>query len=193
MNIRQKIGLILLLVFLSACGGGKTEGQLHSVIFSASASQSSITAEVAKWQDSNNDGICDSPTPLSASTELVFRVTKIDVPQNTNPSPVRVDLIGLIYNPTGTGGTVVHPQIPPRFETRTVIIQPDSSQTVSIKVIDESQTSQIANIMQRGSAFDYQVIMQVRYTEVYSGRTQTYTVNVTLTIKETAEGETCTR
>ena len=190
MNTRQKIGLILLLVFLFACGGGKTEGQLHSVIFSASASPSSITAEVARWQDSNNDGICDTPTPLSASTNLTFNVDKIDAPQNTNPSPVRVDLISLSYNPLGTGA---HPPIPSKSETHSVVIQPGSSQTISIKVIDESQTAEIANLMQRGSAFNYQVIIQVRYTEIYSGRTQTYTVYVTLTIKETAEDETCTR
>ncbi len=184
----------LILLLLASCGGGgpldtDIEGELDSVMVYASPETTTVQGDLLKRVDFNGDNVCD--TVLLSSTPVNLRVKVVPkpfLPETVVPSPVEVEKVQLVYQPKTTGAY-------PLNQTENMVaetVEPDTEVTFPVNIVSEGQADAIVN-SGLPLPMEYYVVMYVTVRELYSGRRETITTGVNLSVGDfITEEENCT-
>lgn len=179
------LGLISILT-LSGCGEevGGGAGSFDTVIATASISTADIDSDVATWTDVNGDGfICTANDTFTVSSDDVTVSiavnTKANLPSTFEASKVSINKVSIAYTPA----TTTTPSLSTQFETLGVVVDPDSTATVSFKVASQElkSSSILSPLVCPGTAiYKYFVTLTFEGVEVNSNRTETFETTLNL-------------
>jgi len=175
-NLRKLVCSFLLSGLMLSCGGGGIEGQLSSVIVSASVVQSSVDADTAFWVDTDGDKVCDTYSIQPTTVDIVVSVEPLpNLPSSLTPSPVEIQRIDVVYSRADS----ISPSIPTEYRLVGMTLSPGSSATIPVEILSQSQKRNLINnyyllrINPSLPIYRYYVNLRVRAREVYSGKTTT--------------------
>lgn len=172
--MRSKVFLLLFAGLILACGN--VEGQLSSVIVSASLEQSSVDADTAFWVDGNDDDVCDYYTIKPTTVNVTVSATPLpNLPDGVPPSPVVVERIDIVYLRADN----TSPDLPEDYRSVGAKVDPDGSTVIAVEVLSQSQKRSLIDtyFLLRSNPnlpiYRYYVTLRIRVREVYSGITST--------------------
>ncbi|MBI5747035.1 MAG: hypothetical protein HZA13_08540 [Nitrospirae bacterium] len=179
------LGLISILLALSGCseevGGGA--GSFDTVIATASVSTADLDSDLATWTDVNGDGfVCGANDTFTVSSDDVtvdIAVdTKANLPSTREASKVSINKVSIAYSPANT----TTPSLSTQFETLGVVVDPDSTATVSFKVAsqDLKKSSILSPLVCSNTIYTYFVTLTFEGVEVDTNRTETFETTLNL-------------
>ncbi len=178
-GFRLIYSLLLSTTFIIGCGS--QEAMISSLRIGVSPEEIPVDVDVAVWEDTNNDDICDSyvvkPTIVNINLEATPASTNL---VDTERTLVIVDEVNIDYFPISS--TVPNENTPPPLSSvsrKLGISITGQSATVTIPVEIFSQAQKISK-----------PISDLRYLEPRMGHIYSYDVRITFIVKSPYTGET---
>lgn len=190
----MQIKFILVLigfVFLCSCGdSGGGVGLFNTVTVTASASKTALDSDVAKWTDKNDDGaVCGSADVFTVNSDdvdvSISVAAKTNIPSNMEKSKVRIERVTVTY----TAANSSSPSLPNQYQSVGVVIDPDGSATVSVRVAsqDLKSGSTLSAIMCTSTIYTYYATLKFDGVEINTNNKETFETSLTVSFADFAE------
>lgn len=170
------------LIFLSSCGeSGGVAGVFNTVTLIASATTTNLDSDVAKWKDEDGDGkICgtnDTYTVTPDDVDInIESKTRTNLPVNMEPSKVKIERVTITYTPA----TSSSPSISTGYQSIGIVIAPDSSSTVPVRVGSQELKSALSSIICSSTIYTYYVTLKFDGVEVNTNNKKSFETNLTV-------------
>lgn len=178
-GLRYLYVLLISIIFITACGTQETI--ISSLKIAVSPEEPTVDVDVAEWEDTNNDNICDTavvqPNVVNINLEATPVSTNLVDTENTL---VIVDEVNIDYFPVSStvSGQNAPPPLPSVSHKMGIAISSQSaSVSIPVEIFSQAQKSTPP-------------LSDLKYGGPRWGHIYTYDVRITFIIKSPYTGET---